>query len=111
MLGTDMRSELFVALQFEVHLQFVNRFTVERPYRYKLPRAFGASPALKILSFDPFHPASLRLHGTPRVLVGLCILNRGEAQLLDGTAAAKNLRLIALREVLPKSCLSETRQN
>jgi hypothetical protein len=53
MFGADMRYEFFVALLFVVHLHLVNGFTDERAYRLKCPGTLGASPALKILAFDP----------------------------------------------------------
>jgi hypothetical protein len=53
MFGADMRYEFLVALVFVVHLHLVNGITDERPYRLKCPSALGASPALKILAFDP----------------------------------------------------------
>jgi hypothetical protein len=107
MLDTNMRSELFVALQFEVHPQLVNGFTVERPLGHELPRAFGAGPALEILPFDPFQSATLCLHGTPRDLSGLCFSKRGEESVFDGTAPAKAARFIAPREVLRDSLILE----
>jgi len=48
-----MRCEFLVALLFVVHLHIVNGFTDERPYRFKCPATLGASPALKMLAFDP----------------------------------------------------------
>jgi hypothetical protein len=49
-----MRSKLLVALEFIVHLHLVNGFTYGQPLRLERPCASGATPALKILAFDPY---------------------------------------------------------
>src|SRR6266436_679869 len=64
-----MRRELLVALLFVLHLHLFNGFANDRPCGVEHPCASGASPALKILSFDSYQFATHRLHGTPRDLV------------------------------------------
>jgi hypothetical protein len=63
--GTDMRCELLVAPLFELRLHLLNGIAHKRPWRVEQPCAFGASPALKILAFDPYQFAT---HRPPRVL-------------------------------------------
>jgi hypothetical protein len=61
-IGANMGSELFVALVFIVHLHIVNGFVNDRPERFECPCAFRASPALKILAFDPYQFATHRFY-------------------------------------------------
>ena len=73
-LPTDVRCEFLVAPLFVMNLHLVNRFANGRPERIKHPCAFGASPALKILSFGPYQFETHRLHDTPRDVVGYATL-------------------------------------
>lgn len=59
-LGTDMSTELLFALAFVVHLHLVDGFTDGQPVRLERPCASGATPALKILAFDPYEFATHR---------------------------------------------------
>jgi len=93
-----MRRELLVALLFVVH---------QRPERVERPCAFGASPALKILSFDPCQFATHRLHGHLASWCGYALVKNGVALVFDGTATTKINVFIASSEVLPKSPPSE----
>ncbi len=53
MIKANMGCEFLVALAFVVRFHLVDGFTDERPKRLEGPGALGASPALKILAFDP----------------------------------------------------------
>jgi hypothetical protein len=101
-LGADMRRELLIAPPFIVHLHLVNRFANGRPGRVEHPGALAASPALKILPFDPYQFAAHRLHGTPRDLVWLFFFEDGGALVFDGTATTKAASH-CLKGGLPKS--------
>src|SRR5216684_4480683 len=89
-LGTDMRCKLLVALLSEVRLHFFNGFANERPRRVEHPCAFGASPALKIRSLDPFQFATHRLHGHLAIWCGYTLVKDGVALVFDGAATTKN---------------------
>jgi hypothetical protein len=74
--GTDMRGELLIALLLVVRLHLVNRAANDRPGRVEHPSAFGATPALKLLAFDPHQFATHRLFGRRRDLLPLCSFER-----------------------------------
>jgi hypothetical protein len=74
--GTDMRGELVVSLLFVVRLHLVNRSANDRPGRVEYPSAFGATPALKLLPFDPHQFAAHRFFGRRRDLLPLCSFER-----------------------------------
>jgi len=101
-LGTDMRFELHVALLFVVLLHIVNGFANERPQRPEHPFAFGATPALKIVSLDPYQFATHRLHGHLEIWRGYASLKGGAALVFGGTATTRAALFIAQSEVLPK---------
>lgn len=65
MLGTDMGGELLISLAFVVQLHVINGFVNEWPQGLKRPGAFGASPSLKSLAFDPYQFATHRFHCLP----------------------------------------------
>jgi hypothetical protein len=66
MLGADVGGELLVALGFIVHLHVVNGFVDDGPTGPERPCAFGASPSLKSLAFDPYQFATHRFYRLPR---------------------------------------------
>jgi Glyoxalase superfamily protein len=72
--GTDVRREFLVALLFVTLLHLFNRFADNRPSGVECPGAFGANPALKILSLHPYQFAAHRHHGTPRNWCGYASL-------------------------------------
>src|ERR1700730_1733247 len=71
-LGADMRCELLVALLFVLTSHFVYRVADGRPCHVENPCAFRATPAPKILSFDPYQFTAYPLHSAPPNLVWLC---------------------------------------
>ena len=75
-IGADMRCELFVAPLLVVTLHLIERIPSGRTRRVELPCAFRTSPAVKILPFDPYQFAALRLHGASPELVWLCFYDR-----------------------------------
>jgi len=90
-LGTDMRFELLVALLLVVLLHFIERSTGDCSRRLEHPRAFGANPALKILSFDPYQFAAHRSHMTHlEILVRFILLKRWCSSGLRRDYDAKN---------------------
>jgi hypothetical protein len=68
----NMRSELLVALPLVILLHFIERVAGWWPRRIEHPCAFGATPALKTLFFDPYHFAAHGIPGTPRDCARLC---------------------------------------
>jgi hypothetical protein len=98
-----MRRELLVALLFVLFFHFFNRFANDWPYRVKPPRAFGASPPLKILSFHPYQFAAHRYHGTPRSWRGLRCYERRAGIRLPRHCVDKRAFSLVLREVLRTS--------
>jgi hypothetical protein len=106
-LRADVRCEFLVELLFVMNLHLVNRFANGWTQRIKHPCAFGASPALKILSFGPYQFATHRLHDTPRDVVGYATLKGRRGIGLDGTATTKAAPFIVLSEVLRKLPLLE----
>lgn len=88
-LGTDVRSELFVALLFIESLHVVNSFAKQRPYRIEQPSAFAAGPSLKARSFGPYQFAMHRLHGHLAIWCGYPRVKDGLALVFDGTATVK----------------------
>ena len=71
--GADMRRELLVAPLFVVKLHLLQRLPNGWTRRVELPGAFGASPAVKILSLDPYQLAAPLLHCTSPDLVRLSL--------------------------------------
>jgi hypothetical protein len=103
-----MRFELLVALLLVVLLHFIERSARDCSRKLEHPRAFGANPVLKILSFDPYQFAAHRSHMTHlEIWCGYASLKAGAALVFDGTVAAKTAPFLALSEVLPKSPLFE----
>jgi hypothetical protein len=102
-----MRFELLVALLFVVPLHIVNGFANERPQRAEHPFAFGASPAVKIVSLDPYQFATHRLHSHLEIWRGYASLKGVAALAFDGTATTKAAIVIVLGWVVPKSPLFE----
>lgn len=76
LLGTDMSSEIRVALAFVLHLHLVDGFADERPCRCERPCTFRTSPALEILAFDPQQLATHCRHSTPQGFSPSCIFEK-----------------------------------
>jgi hypothetical protein len=99
-LGTDVSSELLVALLFVMSLHVLNGFANKWPLWIKHPGALGASPALKARSFGPYQFAMQRLHGHLAIWCGYARGKEGVALVFDDTATAKAALFPALNEVL-----------
>jgi hypothetical protein len=97
-----MRRELLVALLFVLLFHLFNRSANDWPYRLEPPRAFGASPPLKILSLHPYQLATHRHHGAPRNWRGYAAAEDGPAFAFRGTATTNAAFSLAQREVLRK---------
>jgi hypothetical protein len=88
-LGTDVSSELLVALLCIVHFHLVNGLANERPQRVEHPCAFGASPALKSLPFGPYQFATRRLHRHLEIRCGYTSLRDCAALAFYETATSR----------------------
>src|SRR5580704_16536935 len=86
--GADMSCELLVAPLFVLTFHLVDRATDGRTCHLEHPCAFRATPAPKILSFDPYQFAAHRLQGTPPIgVVRPCGRRRGIGFHRDDKAA------------------------
>jgi hypothetical protein len=94
-----MGCKIFTAPPLVVLFHFIERIADGCSRRIEHPSAFGATPALKTLIFDPNQFALHGLLGTPFDLLRLCSSS--------ATAATKAALLIALSEVLPKPVVFE----
>jgi hypothetical protein len=89
-----MGCKIFIAPPLVVLLHFIERFAAGCSRRIEHPCAFGATPALKTLFFDPYQVALHDLLSAPLDFVRL---------FSSSAIAATNAALfIALTEVLPK---------
>src|SRR5580700_2961126 len=84
-----MRCELLVAPLFIVTFHFINRFADGRTCSAEHPGACGAAPAVKILSFNPYHSAAHRLHRTSPNWCGYVSVKACVALVFRCTAATK----------------------
>ena len=89
-----MGCKIFIAPLLVVLLHFIERFSGGCSRRIEHPSAFGATPALKMLFFDPYQFALHSLLSTPFDLLPLCSSS--------GAATTKTALFIALSQVLLK---------
>jgi hypothetical protein len=89
-----MGCKIFIAPLLVVLLHFIERFAGGCSRRIEHPSAFGATPALKTLFFDPYQFALHTLLSTPFDLLPLCSSS--------GAATTKTALFIALSQVLLK---------
>lgn len=101
-IGADMRCELFVAPLFVVTLHLIERIPCGRTRRVELPCTFGASPAVKILSFDPYQFAALCLHGASPGLVWSCFYGKRLALVFQAHCDDEVFLGMPQGEILPK---------
>jgi hypothetical protein len=101
--SANMGCKIFIAPPLVVLLHFIERFAGGRPRRVEHPSAFGATPALKTLFFDP---CEFALHGLPSTPLNLLRLRPSSA-----TATTKAALFIAMSEVQPKPPVFEHTPN
>ena len=92
--STNMGCKIFIAPPLVVLLHFIERFADGSSRRIEQPCAFGATPALETVSFDPCQFALHGLLSTPFDLLRSCTSN--------ATATTIAAPSIALTEVPPK---------
>jgi hypothetical protein len=99
MLSANMGRKIFIAPPLVVLLHFIERLADGCSRRIEHPSAFGATPALKTLFFDPSQFALHGLLSTPSDLLRTCA---------SSAVATTNAALsIALSDVPPKSPVFE----
>ena len=94
MFSANMGCKIFIAPPLVVLLHFIERFAGGCSRRIEHPSAFGATPALKTLIFDPYQFALHGLLSTSFDLLRLCSSS--------ATATTKAALFSALSEVPPK---------
>jgi hypothetical protein len=74
--GAEMSCKVFIAPLLVVPLHFIERVAGGYSRRIEHPRAFGATPAPKTLSFDPYQFAVHTRPSTPHDLLRFCLFER-----------------------------------
>jgi hypothetical protein len=92
--SANMGCKIFIAPPLVVLHHFIERIASGCSRGIEHPRAFGTTPALKTLFFDPYQFAPHGLVSTPFDLLRVCSSS--------ATATSKAALFIALSEVLPE---------